>query len=189
LFFQWQLGERLPLCRGGAFSTFHSFDEAARHLPRGMDCLAFDYDETGAAGVRIAGVVEGRLDFPAIEAVAIADISLPLGESPEAVEETGAKLALVHERRMIPGCLFDGAGHRQLFILDLDLGQREGGSRLVLCRHGSHRLAGESHLVDGDNRPVLDGVAPIGIEIGEVYLLEKTGGKSGDYKRTESKNG
>src|SRR3712207_7096452 len=41
-----------------------------------------------------------------------------------------------------------------------------------LSRHGDDRLAGKAHLVDRDQRPVLDGVPIVGVDVEDVLAGE-----------------
>ena len=51
-------------------------------------------------------------------------------------------------------------------VVDLDRAHRGLGGGLVDRRHGGHRLAGEPHPVDRDDRAILDRVAVVGLDVG-----------------------
>ena len=117
---------------------------------------------------RQLGLRLDELDRAGVETVAKADVAFPLGQLAETVEETGPQLAVVDERRAVGDRLVDRADDRQLLVLDDDLARRRLGGRFVLGRHRGDPLARKAHPLRCEDRPILDRVAPVGIEVGEL---------------------
>ena len=118
------------------------------------------------------GTSEHRLELAAVDVVAVADVPVPWRKLAEPVEEPRPQLALVHERGVRRERLVDRAGDREFLVLDADGVDGRGGSCLVLGGDRSHRLAREAHTLERDDRPVLDRVTPVRIEVGEVSTGE-----------------
>ena len=111
---------------------------------------------------------EDRLELPAVDPVPVADVPVTRRDLAEAVEEARLRLALGDERRAGGDRVGDVRDHRQLLVLDLDQldGRRCGGHGLG--RDRGDLLAVEAHLVDREDRPVLDRVPVVGVEVVEV---------------------
>ena len=120
-------------------------------------------------------VGEDRFDLAAVDAVAVADVSLRRLQLAEPVEEARAERAVVDPRRVVGERLLDRADDGELLVVDDDPLERRSGGRLVLRRDGRDGLAGEADAVDGDDRPVADRVTPVGIDV-----LEIGGGEDAD---------
>ena len=125
----------------------------------GERVLAFDH---------VLGVGEDRLDLAAVDAVAVADVAFGRLQLAEAVEETRPQRPVVELRRVLRQRLLDGADDGELLVLDVDALQGRQRGRLVLGGDRGDGLAGEADAVDRDDRPVSDGVAPVGVDIAEV---------------------
>ena len=76
------------------------------------------------------------------------------------------------ERRVRGERVGDRPDDRELLVLDAD--RRDGGLRGGLVDRGDRRdrLADVAHTVDRDDRPVLDRVAEVGVDVHEVGARE-----------------
>ena len=113
-----------------------------------------------------------RLQLAAVDPIAVADVALAGRKLAEPVEEPRPERAFVQDRRVVGECLLDRPRDRKLLVLDPDRAQGRRRRRFVLGRDCRHRLAGEAHTVERDDRAVLDRVTPVGIEIGEIVSGE-----------------
>src|SRR2546422_510751 len=76
--------------------------------------------------------------------------------------------AFVQDRRVGGECRLDRPRDRELLVLDTDRIQGRRCRGFVLGRDRRHRLAGKAHMVERDDRAILDRVTPVGIEVGEI---------------------
>ena len=117
---------------------------------------------------------EDRLELPAVDAVAVADVPVARRELAEAVKETLLGVHLGDQRRAGRNSLVHIGDHRQLLVLDLDRLDPGRSRGRGLGGDGRDLLPVEAHLVDRDDRPVLDRVPVVGIDVGEVGACEYT---------------
>ncbi len=80
--------------------------------------------------------------------------------------------AVLDQRRIRRERLLERAHDRQLLVLDHDLPDGRLRGRLVHGRDRGHRLAREPDPVDGHDGPVLDGVAPVRVDVQDVRARE-----------------
>ena len=111
---------------------------------------------------------EDRLELAAVDPVPVADVPVTRRDLPQAVEEAGLRLALGDELRVGGGRVRHVRDHRQLLVLDLDQLDGRGCGRHGLGRDRGDLLSVEAHLVDRQDRPVLDRVPVVGVDVVEV---------------------
>jgi hypothetical protein len=114
------------------------------------------------------GMREHRLDLALVEAIPVADVPVARRELPEPVEQSGLGVDVGDERRSRRDRLLHVADDGQLLVLDDDRVERR-------CRLGgglrgdrSDLLAVEAHLVDRDDRTILDRVPVVRIDVTEI---------------------
>ncbi len=115
---------------------------------------------------------EYRLELAPVDAVPVADVPLARRQLAEPVEEPGLRRPVVDHWRARGERVLDRGDDGQLLVLDRDRVDGGGGCRLRLGRHRCDRLAVEAHLVDRDDRTVLDRVAEVRVDVGEVAAGE-----------------
>ena len=102
--------------------------------------------------------------------VFLAQVGAPArGDFPlEAAQGAGLELAFVKQGRVLVQRLLGFHHRRQFLVLHADELQRLVGGEFVLGDDRGHGLARVAHLVNGDKRVVLDGVAEIGVQTLQV---------------------
>ena len=125
----------------------------------GEGVLALD-DDVGAR--------EQRLQLAAVERVAVADVAVAGRELAKSVEEARFRRPVGDERRTVGDRVVDRRHDREVFVLDGDRLDRSRSRSRRLRSHRRDLLAVEAHLVDREDRPVLDRVAVVRIDVAEV---------------------
>ena len=91
-------------------------------------------------------------------------------------------------------CL-NGGQHGQVFVADLHQRERRGGFGFSVGRHGTHDVADITHLVDRDNRLILDEVAVHrhvvrrNIGMGEYGTYPRCGSRAADIEPGDARMG
>ena len=120
----------------------------------------------------VLGVGEDSFDLPTVDAVAVADVAVGGLQLAEAVEETRAQRPVVELRRVLGQRLLDRAHDCELLVLDVDALQGRQRRRLVLGGDRRDGLARETDAIDGHDRPVLDRMTPVRIDVLQVGCRE-----------------
>ncbi len=113
-------------------------------------------------------VREDSLELAAVDPVAVADVPFSFRQLAEAVEQTRPGRSVADKRCVFGQGVLERGHDRQVLVLDDDGIQCRGRCGGRLGGHGGDRLAVEADLVDGDDRPVLDGVPEVRVDVGEV---------------------
>ncbi len=117
-------------------------------------------------------VRERRVHTAPVDAIPVADVAVPLRQRAQAVEQPGPQRTVLDQRRARRERILERAHDRQLLVIDHDLPEGGLGGGLVHGRDRCHRLAREPDPVDGHDGPVLDGVAPVGVDVQDVRTRE-----------------
>ena len=147
--------------------TFDLCDDRVR-----LHCVLVDGREGVLALDDEVGSRKYRLQLAAVDPIAVADVALTGRKLAEPVEEPRPEWAFVQDRRVVGECLLDRPRDRELLVLDTDRIQGRLCRGFVLGRDRRHRLAGKAHMVERDDRAILDRVTPVGIEVGEIVTGE-----------------